>query len=363
MAPGLLRQYGETNFVTGMRAIAAFLVIGIHTGAFIHLGPLGENLTGNGKYGVEMFFVISGFTVAATFTRAPNFQGYFARRFFRIAPLYYLIVGLMFGLILAGIVAQPVSPSEQVRGADLYNALMHITFLRGWDASIANTILGVQWTIPIEVFWYLFLPLLLPLAASKRVFWWAFLAIVLFSALSHSLGNALFYDLSGKFFPTSYGAHFFLGAAAWFARKRVKEGMAGRPEFKRAIAGFLLLVIVLFAPTNNALSPVLVGVATALVLSSYQQNFFWTPLCTRPFLLLGSISYSLYLWHILVISVLPLIVPQWQFTKGIEQFALVSLITILLSILTYITVERPTNRWGAMVAARLNKRSLPTPSL
>lgn len=62
-----VRRYGETDFITGLRAIAASMVVIIHTGAFTGFGSMGSALTGLGKYGVDIFFVISGFTVAKTF--------------------------------------------------------------------------------------------------------------------------------------------------------------------------------------------------------------------------------------------------------------------------------------------------------
>jgi len=345
----LIREYGATNFVTGLRAVAAFLVIGIHTGAFSYFGPLGENLTQNGKYGVQMFFVISGFAVAGTFTREHSFQAYLARRMFRIAPLYYVVVGLMFGLIVFGVVAPPN------HAMDFYTVFMHFAFLSGWDARIVNSVLGVQWTIPVEVFWYLFLPLLLPLAASQRWMWKTLLAITVFSVVSQTLGDLLFETHAGSYLPTTHGAYFFAGAIAWFSHSRGDSEGAERKKKRIAVAGFLILVSILFLPTIRSLSPVFVGVSTAMILSSFRQNFFWTPLSTRPFLLLGSISYSLYLWHLLVITLLSLILPQWQSEEGLPLFALVSLISIFVSILSYIMIERPTNRLGSLVALKLNR--------
>ena len=73
----MIRQYDETNFVTSLRALAATMVLVIHTAAFSSLGAIGDNITRCGKYGVEIFFVISGFSIAVTFMRAPNYQSFF----------------------------------------------------------------------------------------------------------------------------------------------------------------------------------------------------------------------------------------------------------------------------------------------
>ncbi len=41
---------------------------------------------------------------------------------------------------------------------------MHFAFVSFLDYRIANSLIGVEWTIPVEVFWYIFLPFLLPFA-------------------------------------------------------------------------------------------------------------------------------------------------------------------------------------------------------
>jgi len=70
----IIRSYGETDFITGLRAVAATMVVVMHTGAFSAFGPIGEAVTSAGKYGVDVFFVISGFTVAKTFTEARDYR-------------------------------------------------------------------------------------------------------------------------------------------------------------------------------------------------------------------------------------------------------------------------------------------------
>lgn len=72
----LVRSYGETDFVTGLRCIAALMVVSIHTAAFRDFGWLGETVTNSGKYGVQIFFVISGFTIARTYQSARSYRQY-----------------------------------------------------------------------------------------------------------------------------------------------------------------------------------------------------------------------------------------------------------------------------------------------
>lgn len=92
----ILRQYGDTDFITGLRAIAATMVIVIHTGAFRDFGQWGQAVTDAGKYGVDIFFVISGFTIAKTFNESRDYKSYLVRRMVRIvltcAPSFFHVL-------------------------------------------------------------------------------------------------------------------------------------------------------------------------------------------------------------------------------------------------------------------------------
>jgi peptidoglycan/LPS O-acetylase OafA/YrhL len=59
------RHYGGTEFITGLRAIAVFLVFLIHSGGggLREVSEFLNTFVNFGKYGVQIFFVISGFTI------------------------------------------------------------------------------------------------------------------------------------------------------------------------------------------------------------------------------------------------------------------------------------------------------------
>ena len=93
----------------------------------------------------------------------------------------------------------------------------------------------------------------------------------------------------------------------------------------------------------------MIGLATAGMIVSRSDSAgggLW--LDSRPLRFLGTISYSLYLWHMVVISVLGGNVP----VQGLVGFAIVFTITVAASVLTYLAVERPTNAWGRVLSRR-----------
>ena len=64
-----MKDYGDTNFITGMRAYAALAVVLIHAGGggLRDIGQMGDNIANLGLAGVYVFFVISGFSVASSY--------------------------------------------------------------------------------------------------------------------------------------------------------------------------------------------------------------------------------------------------------------------------------------------------------
>ena len=70
----MLRRYPGTDFVTGLRAYAALMVVIAHTAALSNFGWAGNALSAAGRHGVLVFFVISGFSISAAFFKS---KGYF----------------------------------------------------------------------------------------------------------------------------------------------------------------------------------------------------------------------------------------------------------------------------------------------
>ena len=112
------------------------------------------------------------------------------------------------------------------------------------------------------------------------------------------------------------------------------------------IAGAAILFTVALAVQFGGRDAVLALCTTTLIACVTPARARWitAPLTARPMLFLGSISYSLYLIHMLVIHVLDnlAILPG----TPLAQFALVYAVTISLSTLTYLAIEKPTNRIG-----------------
>lgn len=148
-------------FITGLRGYAALMVFLIHTGNLygIHR-PFFERLVEFGKYGVILFFVISAFTICLSIARKNvfSFRKYIVRRFLRIAPLYFLISIICFGfngMISGGAYYMHLFG---VKSYDLLNLFTHLTFTSIFLQQYQNSLIGLEWTIPLEFFYYFLIP-------------------------------------------------------------------------------------------------------------------------------------------------------------------------------------------------------------
>ena len=341
----LLRIYGDTDFITGLRAIAATMVVMIHTGAFVDFGYLGQSITSAGKYGVDIFFVISGFTIAKTFQEAKDYRSYLTRRIMRIIPLYWLIVTIATILWMSGMFSWPYWMQELGSQPDLYNFAMHLSMISYLDYRVANSLLGVEWSIPIEVFWYICLPPLIFFGKTiPRAIGMILLLLFLTALLAYISKELLGTSQPIKWSPIAYGHLFFVGVISYYLREKFKSIPCIRPVvwIFAAVVLFALAIVVDFGGRSEVLA-----ISTAILIvyvTPTRAGWVTSPLTARPMLFLGSISYSIYLIHILVLHILGDI--DMLPALGLSRFLVVYGITIVLSAATYLLVEMPTNQAG-----------------
>jgi exopolysaccharide production protein ExoZ len=350
--PRFLRIYGDTDFITGLRAIAATMVLMIHTGAFVDFGSIGQAITGAGKYGVDIFFVISGFTIAKTYAEAKNYRSYLIRRVMRIVPLYWFAVSFAMILWFSGVLGLPSWMLEHGTLPNLYNYMMHLFMISYLDYRVANSLLGVEWTIPIEVFWYICLPPLIYLGKTIfRTIGAILVLLILTGVLSYFSKEILGTSLPIKWSPVAHGHLFFTGVLSYYLRARFKCVTSRKPAIwiGGALAMFVLALIVNFDGRSEVLA---LSTAAMITLVTPERAIWITaPLTTRPMLFLGSISYSIYLTHLLVLHILGelAILP----ITGFWVFVAVYTVTVAISATTYVFIEKPANQAGRRIVQRV----------
>ena len=228
---------------------------------------------------------------------------------------------------------------------DLYNFLMHLSMVSYLDYRVANSLTGVEWSIPIEVFWYVCLPPLIHFGKNIPRTIGAILALLTLTAiLSYFLKETFGTSLPIKWSPIAYGHLFFVGVATFYLRERFKSVTPKSPIvwIAVAVASFVTALAIEFSGRSEILA-----LSTAILIvyvTPARARWVTRPLTTRLMLFLGSISYSIYLIHLLVFHILSdvAILP----TSSIGKFLVVFGITVALSTVTYMIIEKPTNQAG-----------------
>lgn len=153
----------ENNYLL-LRFVAALLVIYGHSYAIAKL-PGHEDLvqrllrfTYAGGMGVDVFFVISGFLVTASYLNRRNWPEFMKARCLRIFP--GLIVCLLAIAFLLGPFVTTLTPAEYLFGPELYTDLLHSLTLHlrlpgVFEHLPQQTVNGSLWTLPPEFMLYL----------------------------------------------------------------------------------------------------------------------------------------------------------------------------------------------------------------
>ncbi|MEE4299231.1 MAG: acyltransferase [Pseudomonadales bacterium] len=121
--------------------------------------------------GVPVFFVVSGYLVSASFHRSPSLSAYARKRALRIFPALWLVFfGSLATVVAFGFVTREVALSPaffawcagQLTVMQIYNP----DFLRGFGVGVLN---GSLWTVPVEIGFYVALPMIFGLATRARL--------------------------------------------------------------------------------------------------------------------------------------------------------------------------------------------------
>lgn len=172
----------------GLRGVAILGTVACHFSERIAL-PLTNWFTAivdMGGYGVDLFFVLSGFLITRILLRTrdnPRFLStFFARRFLRIMPLYYAVLIVVFGLAAMGV----TSVQRAVDGADqrqLWWWLYAVNLLDSFTGTWHGGILAHFWTLSIEEQFYLVWPFIVALGGRRAIIITSCILVVLAPAL------------------------------------------------------------------------------------------------------------------------------------------------------------------------------------
>ena len=315
----------------GLRGIAIALVIPVHLHALA-----------GGTFGVDIFFVLSGFLISEVIRNSVATPGYFSvfyfRRFLRLFPALAVtcaVVTLAFAVF---------SDGHKVYD----DVLASLLYVQSWTSAAGNGFaiyLGHTWSLSVEEQFYLFWPAVFWLIARR----WSNDAAVLgvavaiavvgyvwaFHVEAHATYDRAYFAADTRFEAIMIGA----AGSAWrhtslFRWRAVQVLLRGS-----GLALVAILAISAFL-TWDELRSLIVALLSCLVILSAAERLDGIDgrvLRWGPLVWVGQISYSLYLWHVPVIAILFL---NLGFHTGLAT--LIGLpVSVLLASGSYYGIERP----------------------
>jgi peptidoglycan/LPS O-acetylase OafA/YrhL len=338
---------GRIPGLDGLRAISIAIVLFAHSNGARGL-PHIPHTEVFGDLGVRTFFVISGFLITTLLVGEYQKRGrislrdFYIRRVYRIFPAFYVYLAVMLIVWAVGWISLP---SEDVVFAATYTMNFHAD--RAWW-------LGHLWSLAVEEQFYLMWPLVLMLLGPRRALWFALGAIAVAPVL-RVIATILWphNQLTDQAFPFVFDA-LATGCALALAREELELS----PLYTRVLdsvwfwflplACILALALSLHVTMLNLGAGVTianVGIALAIHRCVRHPTYVIGRIFeSRPFVFIGALSYSLYLW-------------QQPFVNRhahsiINTFPIHIAIALVLACLSYYLVEQPMLALRARRAAR-----------
>ncbi|WP_433392362.1 acyltransferase family protein [Micromonospora sp. KLBMP9576] len=320
--------------LTGLRWVAALLVFGFHAGTMGIIAEPRHEAVVNwvftlGLSGVQFFFILSGFVLVWSARPGDTRRAFWRRRVAKIWPNH--VVLWVAALAVAAWFADPV---------DRFVALENLFLLQAWDPRGGHfySVNTVSWSLSCELFFYLCLPLALPLI--RRVRPWALWAVVIavpLLILALWPAQALVPEESRwwftQIFPPVRSLEFWMGVAA---AELMRRGRWRGPGLPVASLLFVATWVVAAQWVRAELWAALLSVAYILIITAAADADVRgrrSPWRSRPMIWLGEVSFAFYLVHVLVmISVLRLTgdwgvgFPGWWGLLVVLGFLVVNLI-------------------------------------
>ena len=359
------------DFVDALRGFAILGVMFLHVRNYMDLkGPL-KVILGYGMYGVQLFYVVSSFSLYLSLKQREIKDGkrlfpyYFIRRFFRIAPLFYFCV-LVYMLIYG---TAPRGTAKD--GVGLGAVLTTVSFVNGWVPSHINSIISGQWSVAIETNFYFLLPLFFLYIRGLRSAIIAMFGMVLAGILAKKAflfgvalagaGNPDRYSEFLYFWLPSQLGVFGAGIVLYYLFVRY-FGDASKQKMTKWVAAALVIGGIAYF-VFEMVSPfgfwkhffVSFGfILIAMGLAGHPFKLLVNPLTCH----IGRVSFSAYLLHTLVIEVVGHFMrdypknPSMYFVMMVPVLAL----SVGLSTLTYWWIELPGQSLGKWLIDRDKSR-------
>lgn len=282
-----------------------------------------------GPIAVNLFFVISGFLIAGSLIHNGSIREFAKNRFLRIYPVFLTIHLLIFAV-------GPFIGYKWMKGISNWDYVSHFLsnafMLPGiFPLPIAQI---VAWSLSYELVFYIIAALIWVVQQGRRLPQLA--KYTAYVAIAILCGILIYYRTDMLFFA--------VGVALYVCKNRLPEH--GKQSAAFYFNGFIYFGGMLWAYSSLE-TPIIavLPISFAFFIDILSENGLLSLLLrTRVMHYLGRISFSLYMWHTMVMFGLKIIAPKISAILGYQPFWIYALLSLSLSIVvsdfSYWIIER-----------------------
>lgn len=358
------------EYIDSLRGIAMLLAIMVHVqfidgmgAAMSYFSPIAKSIILTGSMGINLFFIASAFTLMLSHQKRQHEEhanrNFFIRRFFRIAPLYYLAI---FYFTFAYFVGFDLSNIDwgNVPKKDL---ILNVLFVNGLFPKYIHHYVPGGWSITIEFMFYALFPFLFSKLKTVNQAFVFTLAILLFSTVfslllkdtGADINNYLRYNLVAKLPIFSLGMlayHFFAD----------KEAIT-----KLKLSSLVFFTITLFVFCYTSVSRDFLFSVVFFFLLVILTRKAYVLFSNKIFAKIGTISFSLYLTHFAIMSLFNRFECfRWMESKITDStsaylcyilgYLCLFSVSFIVSSITYRLIEVPGQNLGRKLIKRLDQQ-------
>lgn len=307
-----------------------------------------------GELGVQLFFIVSGYTMMLTFGDRVDFaavRSFYIRRIFRIVPLFWLAI-VFYMLITNGEGVRFWAPD----GISASDVVLTFFFLQWSSVTALNSVAPGGWSIAVEMQFYLLFPLIIYLFRRPNgpIFFYALVALL--SAVAEFAAQRYLIPRLAMSLPANQA---YLADAfyyCWLPRQLVCFGFGiwlYQCVEQRNVSTLGVLLLTGGACLSSAWA------AQIVVLSAISFAVLSSNLTASVLALFGRHSYAIYLTHVAWASAITALF-------SLDLVAMFALVTGLSLAVSYYVVEplfeRRFNRLGHVLASRASRSKAVAPA-
>lgn len=317
----------------GLRCISVLAVIWHHTGS--HSEDI--VLSSRGFLGVDLFFAISGFLITTLLLRERDkigdisLRSFYTRRTLRIFPLYYAVISIYVVSVVLFLDAE-----DPARKEFFINLPSFLTYTSNWFVeNDGRVIFYFAWTLATEEQFYLVWPMVEKFLKGWRAVWLIVAYLILYAVVDHAvfvgqLSENLWVTILLSVSPALFGgvilAHLLHDRRSYALLESILGAQWSAPVI------LLSLLFVIEFSRNTAVVWTLMVLLVGAVVVKEANGLQWI-LKWRPVAYIGTISYGMYLFHMLSYNALGKVLPVLGLDFSWIWFpATVALVTIVAGI-------------------------------